>query len=99
MIGHVKKRCRKLQGHCIALMIRIKIVFNLKFSLLNYKGTIIMSIEKLNEEMFEQISQDEMSSLQGGQGKGTTLTDIHTTGSCSCVDANDIDSGGGCGCS
>lgn len=58
-----------------------------------------MSIEKLNAEMFEQISQDEMSSLQGGTKGSTTLTDIFTTGSCGCVDARDIDSGGGCGCS
>jgi hypothetical protein len=61
-----------------------------KFSLLNYKGTIAMNFEKLNAEMFEQISQEEMEGVQGGVN-GISLTCLTTTGPCGCLDAGDTD--------
>jgi|GEM_PF-3336766 len=55
-----------------------------------------MKFEKINQKMFESISNDEMMEIQGGTKGGTTnLTGIHTTGGCGCMDADDADT---CGC-
>jgi bacteriocin-like protein len=38
-----------------------------------------MKFEKLNGSMFQQISFDEMNSIQGGVGGTITLHNVHTT--------------------
>lgn len=39
--------------------------------------------------MFEQITLEQMSTIQGGAGN--SLTGIYLTGSCGCTDVSDMD--------
>lgn len=48
-----------------------------------------MKLESLNQTMFEQISFEQMGTIQGGAGN--SITCIYSTGSCGCVDSSDVD--------
>lgn len=52
-----------------------------------------MILEKISAEMFEEIPEEGQLYLQGGNAipGGRTLSYIHVTGSCNCIDASDID--------
>lgn len=56
-----------------------------------------MSFEQMNQDMFEQISSDEMASIQGGIVGGTNCSCVSSTSTGSqcavdgCTDCGDID--------
>ena len=54
-----------------------------------------MKLEKIEQEIFEQIPHNKLRDIHGGGDPGgitlSALTGVYATGSCGCVDVSDID--------